>query len=213
MDGPAAGKPRCHAPTWPAAPDPLRIAPAPRQRLLTSGSPARNSSLNPRDEPIAPPLLPVNLSCHRNRFNHLAHPRLRQLFYCPTVVPSSSGPVGPCSSPWLRSVVKPSPHSIGHAKGSPIAREDGAVVRLATEVLRANFGGFRKSGIDLASNRSKNIIPGPVDVGPAVVDTIESSAGVAQLVEHNVANVVVVGSNPITRSWVNGFPSRATGCF
>lgn len=25
-------------------------------------------------------------------------------------------------------------------------------------------------------------------------------AGVAQLVEHNVANVVVVGSNPITRS-------------
>jgi hypothetical protein len=26
-------------------------------------------------------------------------------------------------------------------------------------------------------------------------------AGVAQLVEHNVANVVVVGSNPITRSW------------
>jgi hypothetical protein len=26
-------------------------------------------------------------------------------------------------------------------------------------------------------------------------------AGVAQLVEHNVANVVVVGSNPITRSF------------
>jgi hypothetical protein len=26
------------------------------------------------------------------------------------------------------------------------------------------------------------------------------SAGVAQLVEHHVANVVVVGSNPITRS-------------
>ena len=26
-------------------------------------------------------------------------------------------------------------------------------------------------------------------------------AGVAQLVEHDVANVVVVGSNPITRSW------------
>ena len=26
------------------------------------------------------------------------------------------------------------------------------------------------------------------------------TAGVAQLVEHNVANVVVVGSNPITRS-------------
>jgi hypothetical protein len=26
------------------------------------------------------------------------------------------------------------------------------------------------------------------------------NAGVAQLVEHNVANVVVVGSNPITRS-------------
>ncbi len=27
------------------------------------------------------------------------------------------------------------------------------------------------------------------------------SAGVAQLAEHNVANVVVVGSNPITRSF------------
>src|SRR5262245_29041001 len=31
-----------------------------------------------------------------------------------------------------------------------------------------------------------------------------TKAGVAQLVEHNVANVVVVGSNPITRS----FPDR-----
>ena len=29
-----------------------------------------------------------------------------------------------------------------------------------------------------------------------------TSAGVAQLAEHNVANVVVVGSNPITRSFV-----------
>jgi hypothetical protein len=28
-------------------------------------------------------------------------------------------------------------------------------------------------------------------------------AGVAQLAEHNVANVVVVGSNPITRSYVH----------
>ena len=28
----------------------------------------------------------------------------------------------------------------------------------------------------------------------------ELQAGVAQLAEHNVANVVVVGSNPITRS-------------
>ena len=28
----------------------------------------------------------------------------------------------------------------------------------------------------------------------------ETTAGVAQLAEHNVANVVVVGSNPITRS-------------
>ena len=32
-----------------------------------------------------------------------------------------------------------------------------------------------------------------------------SHAGVAQLVEHNVANVVVVGSNPITRSGRFGF--------
>ena len=31
-------------------------------------------------------------------------------------------------------------------------------------------------------------------------------AGVAQLVEHDVANVVVVGSNPITRSPVRSFP-------
>ena len=30
------------------------------------------------------------------------------------------------------------------------------------------------------------------------------SAGVAQLAEHNVANVVVVGSNPITRSFCYG---------
>lgn len=31
---------------------------------------------------------------------------------------------------------------------------------------------------------------------------MQRTAGVAQLVEHNVANVVVVGSNPITRSQV-----------
>ena len=35
-----------------------------------------------------------------------------------------------------------------------------------------------------------------------------SHAGVAQLVEHDVANVVVVGSNPITRSI---FTSMAKG--
>ena len=33
-------------------------------------------------------------------------------------------------------------------------------------------------------------------------DFLELQAGVAQLAEHNVANVVVVGSNPITRSFV-----------
>ena len=33
-------------------------------------------------------------------------------------------------------------------------------------------------------------------------------AGVAQLVEHNVANVVVVGSNPITRSGRLGTDSK-----
>ena len=32
------------------------------------------------------------------------------------------------------------------------------------------------------------------------IDGIVLFAGVAQLAEHNVANVVVVGSNPITRS-------------
>ena len=34
----------------------------------------------------------------------------------------------------------------------------------------------------------------------------ERTAGVAQLAEHNVANVVVVGSNPITRSSYCGAP-------
>ena len=34
----------------------------------------------------------------------------------------------------------------------------------------------------------------------------ETTAGVAQLAEHNVANVVVVGSNPITRSSYCGAP-------
>lgn len=38
------------------------------------------------------------------------------------------------------------------------------------------------------------------------------SAGVAQLVEHNVANVVVVGSNPITRSsFFGGNPTIMPG--
>ena len=32
---------------------------------------------------------------------------------------------------------------------------------------------------------------------------VRSYAGVAQLAEHNVANVVVVGSTPITRSYMN----------
>ena len=39
---------------------------------------------------------------------------------------------------------------------------------------------------------------------PGVVTCVPhggNAAGVAQLVEHDVANVVVVGSNPITRSW------------
>ena len=42
----------------------------------------------------------------------------------------------------------------------------------------------------LASRKGKNII------------RLVWVAGVAQLVEHNVANVVVVGSNPITRSFL-----------
>ena len=33
-----------------------------------------------------------------------------------------------------------------------------------------------------------------------MVSVCAEDAGVAQLVEHDVANVVVVGSNPITRS-------------
>ena len=33
-----------------------------------------------------------------------------------------------------------------------------------------------------------------------ILKLVYPNAGVAQLVEHNVANVVVVGSNPITRS-------------
>ncbi len=35
-------------------------------------------------------------------------------------------------------------------------------------------------------------------------------AGVAQLVEHDVANVVVVGSNPITRSSFHGTTGQST---
>ncbi len=41
-------------------------------------------------------------------------------------------------------------------------------------------------------------------------------AGVAQLVEHHVANVVVVGSNPITRSWLllgGQAPETAVPCW
>jgi hypothetical protein len=37
-------------------------------------------------------------------------------------------------------------------------------------------------------------------VGKQPVRVSDANAGVAQLAEHNVANVVVVGSNPITRS-------------
>ena len=37
------------------------------------------------------------------------------------------------------------------------------------------------------------------------------AAGVAQLAEHNVANVVVVGSNPITRSNLLVMPYHGTG--
>ena len=37
-----------------------------------------------------------------------------------------------------------------------------------------------------------------------IVRGADLTAGVAQLVEHHVANVVVVGSNPITRSFVLG---------
>ena len=37
-------------------------------------------------------------------------------------------------------------------------------------------------------------------------------AGVAQLAEHNVANVVVVGSNPITRSFLLFLLHAGNGC-
>ena len=37
---------------------------------------------------------------------------------------------------------------------------------------------------------------------------VDGGAGVAQLVEHDVANVVVVGSNPITRSLATHGKSR-----
>ena len=51
----------------------------------------------------------------------------------------------------------------------------------------------------------------PVEIGSNVVRRMVyeqqgRTAGVAQLAEHNVANVVVVGSNPITRSSYCGAP-------
>ncbi len=49
----------------------------------------------------------------------------------------------------------------------------------------------------LACRYRENII-----LGLAPGDWVSRVAGVAQLAEHNVANVVVVGSNPITRSLV-----------
>ena len=56
-------------------------------------------------------------------------------------------------------------------------------------------------GIALARGWYQNIIRySATRVGNAPLD--EALAGVAQLAEHNVANVVVVGSNPITRSFL-----------
>ena len=62
------------------------------------------------------------------------------------------------------------------------ARDRAVISLAATRGNPADLGG-------LASRYSQNIIQGLI-----------CGAGVAQLVEHNVANVVVVGSNPITRS-------------
>jgi hypothetical protein len=58
----------------------------------------------------------------------------------------------------------------------------------------------------LASQACSFIIPGAKNADfsraePGQPDPALPIAGVAQLVEHNVANVVVVGSNPITRSF------------
>ena len=55
---------------------------------------------------------------------------------------------------------------------------------------------FSGPGIALERELYQNIIP-----NPAEHDRRKAYAGVAQLAEHNVANVVVVGSNPITRSF------------
>jgi hypothetical protein len=52
------------------------------------------------------------------------------------------------------------------------------------------------------------------DAGKITADWYSSKcAGVAQLVEHNVANVVVVGSNPIARSLLPVLPFFVSWAF
>ena len=66
---------------------------------------------------------------------------------------------------------------------------------MANHDLGVGRGVFSGVGIALERELYQNIIP-----NPAEHDHRKIPAGVAQLAEHNVANVVVVGSNPITRS-------------
>ncbi len=49
--------------------------------------------------------------------------------------------------------------------------------------------------LDLGSSSVRSVGSSPT----SRIGDIDDLAGVAQLVEHHVANVVVVGSNPITR--------------
>ncbi len=89
--------------------------------------------------------------------------------------------------------------------GEPVTLSQRIEIRSAILVLRQC--GLGSAISSLASPETNHII------GPFIAKTtcfarmkmanrqIFPSAGVAQLVEHNVANVVVVGSNPIARSF------------
>ena len=59
----------------------------------------------------------------------------------------------------------------------------------------------RGAASGLATGSHGLIIPGLAVAFPSLGCDGQADAGVAQLAEHNVANVVVVGSNPITRSF------------
>jgi hypothetical protein len=77
--------------------------------------------------------------------------------------------------------------------------------RLALRVVAD--AGFRRNGQLWVSRVAQVAIALASQIWGSIISgfrgsyAADASAGVAQLAEHNVANVVVVGSNPITRSF------------